>query len=85
MRHRKRLILYIECLNKELWNEQIQLNKHKRYFFALFHNNLLVISTILLPALVGGWHSGHIAGHIEKIKKVAKFVALTFISHIRKI
>ena len=83
MSARKQIMTALKILDRRLWSQQMQLNEHRRYFQALFQNNLLMLSSVLLPAFFAGWASGRVPAH--KLKHFGKYVMLTVGTHIKKL
>lgn len=83
MSQMKQLMLSIHILEKRLWIQQAQVDKHTRYFQTLLHRNALMVPALLLPPFYMGWKSGKLLHISLMLKELGKFVLLTLITHIR--
>ena len=78
MNSRKQVINEIAVIEKELHNQQIDINKHERYFAAKANNHWLALIAMLGPAFIAGWESGRQKRPGKMLKPLAKF-ALKFL------
>ncbi len=74
MRQRKRVIMALAMLEKKLWSQQAQVNKHKGYFLTLLHGNPWVVPALLVPAFIIGWRSARTRHLVRFIRHLAKFL-----------
>ncbi len=71
-------------LEIKLWTEQKALERHKGYFKALLHDNLMTLSALVLPAFLMGWGIGGTANTRVKLMRLARFALMSTLSHIKK-
>ncbi len=68
-------------LEKKLWKQQTQVNKHKRYFSTLFNDNKrVIIPALMLPAFLMGWRSARSPHPVHMLKQFGKMLLPTLIT-----
>lgn len=85
MTSKKQVIKTLAILEKTLWIQQARLNKNKHYFVELFHNNLVMLSILIMPSFLAGWQCGRIPYASQKLVKFSKMMSLALLAQARKI
>jgi len=76
-------MIAIALLDKQLWIQEAQVNKHQRYFLKLLRDNSFVVPVMLIPAFFAGWKSGRMPDASRMFRQIGKFVGLAIMTHIK--
>lgn len=85
MSSRRQVMIALEKLETRLWNQQAQVDKHKRYFRTLLHDSNLMVPAMLLPAFLMGWKSGQLPRVGLMLWQFGEFVLISLISSVKRL
>ncbi len=81
----KQVMMEIDALDKKRQHQQIEVDKHKQYWFTLLHHHCWVVSTTMCSAFLIGWNASHVLRGAKGFKTLGRlFPFIMSISQLRQ-
>ncbi len=84
MSQRTQVMIALARHEEQLWNQQAQVSKHRRYFKTLLHDSNLMVPALLLPSFIMGWKIGRLPRASLMLRQFSEFVMLSLLASVRR-